>query len=120
MSRIGDVHLNGHPTQRLPNNVNVSFQYVEGESILLNLDLLGIAASSGSACASGSNEPSHVLVATGIPTEIAHGSLRFTVGPDNTDGDVDYVLSVLPEIVQRLRAMSPLTATTKQSRGADV
>jgi len=114
MSRIGEVYLNGHPTQRLPNNLNLSFQYVEGESILLHLDLLGIAASSGSACTTGSNDPSHVLVATRLPEDLAHGSLRFTVGIDNTDEDVDYVLSVLPGIVQRLREMSPLTSTTAQ------
>ncbi len=114
MSRIGEVYLNGHPAQRLPNNLNLSFQYVEGESILLHLDLLGIAASSGSACTTGSNDPSHVLVATRLPEELAHGSLRFTVGTDNTDEDVDYVLSVLPGIVQRLREMSPLTGATAQ------
>jgi cysteine desulfurase len=109
MSQVKDVFLNGHPKQRLPNNANLSFKYVEGESILLHLDFLGVAASSGSACTSGSNDPSHVLVATGLPEELAHGSLRFTVGADNTDEDVDYVLSVLPGIVQRLREMSPLT-----------
>jgi len=118
MSRIGEVYLNGHPTQRLPNNLNLSFQYVEGESILLHLDLLGIAASSGSACTTGSNDPSHVLVATRLPEELAHGSLRFTVGTDNTDEDVDYVLSVLPGIVQRLREMSPLTNTIGRNKKA--
>jgi cysteine desulfurase len=110
MSQIGGVYLNGHPVQRLPNNLNLSFQYVEGESILLHLDLLGIAASSGSACTTGSNDPSHVLVATRLPEELAHGSLRFTVGTDNTEEDVDYVLSVLPGIVQKLREMSPLAS----------
>jgi cysteine desulfurase len=119
MSRIGEVYLNGHPTQRLPNNLNLSFQYVEGESILLHLDLLDIAASSGSACTTGSNDPSHVLVATRLPEDLAHGSLRFTVGTDNTDEDVDYVLSVLPGIVQRLREMSPLTSMTGQNKKAD-
>ena len=113
MSMISDVYLNGHPAQRLPNNASLSFQYVEGESILLHLDFLGIAASSGSACTSGSNDPSHVLVAIGLPEELAHGSLRFTVGTDNTDEDVEYVLSVLPGIVQKLREMSPLTSTTR-------
>jgi cysteine desulfurase len=113
MSQIKDVFLNGHPKQRLPNNANLSFKYVEGESILLHLDFLGIAASSGSACTSGSNDPSHVLLATGLQEELAHGSLRFTVGVDNTDGDVDYVLSVLPGIVQRLREMSPLTSINR-------
>jgi cysteine desulfurase len=116
MSRIGEVYLNGHPTQRLPNNLNLSFQYVEGESILLHLDLLGIAASSGSACTTGSNDPSHVLVATRLPEDLAHGSLRFTVGADNVDEDVDYVLSVLPGIVQKLREMSPLTGATAQKQ----
>ena len=119
MSRIGEVYPNGHPVQRLPNNLNLSFQYVEGESILLHLDLLGIAASSGSACTTGSNDPSHVLVATRLPEELAHGSLRFTVGIDNSDEDVDYVLSVLPGIVQKLRDMSPLTSTTVQTKKAD-
>jgi len=118
-SRIGEVYLNGHPTQRLPNNLNLSFQYVEGESILLHLDLLGIAASSGSACTTGSNDPSHVLVATHLPEELAHGSLRFTVGIDNTDADVDYVLSVLPGIVQKLREMSPLTGVKGHNKKAD-
>ena len=118
MSRIGEAYLNGHPTQRLPNNLNLSFQYVEGESILLHLDFLGIAASSGSACTTGSNDPSHVLVAICLPEELAHGSLRFTVGIDNTDEDVDYVLSVLPGIVQRLREMSPLTSTKGQNKKA--
>ena len=108
MSSIDRVWLNGHPTQRLANNANFAFEYVEGESILLNLDMLGIAASSGSACTSASLEPSHVLQAMGVPVEIAHGSLRLTVGLDNTEEDIDYVLSVLPGIIQRLRAMSPL------------
>jgi cysteine desulfurase len=117
-ARISDVYLNGHPTLRLPNNASLSFQYVEGESILLSLDMLGVAASSGSACTSGSNDPSHVLVAMGVPPELAHGSVRFTVGTDNTVEEVDYVLSVLPEIVQRLRAMSPLAAATGREREA--
>ncbi|MDD3857179.1 MAG: cysteine desulfurase NifS [Methanoculleus sp.] len=101
--------LNGHPTERLPNNVNVAFRYVEGESILLMLDALGIAASTGSACTSASLEPSHVLTACGLPPEHAHGSLRLTLGDVNTDDDVDYVLSVLPGVIERLRKMSPLT-----------
>ena len=120
LSGIDDTYLNGHPTLRLPNNVNISFQSVEGEAILLNLDLVGVVASSGSACASGSDEPSHVLLALGLPPERAHGSLRFSVGPANTDEDVDYVLSVLPGIVERLRAMSPLATVDEQNRGADV
>ncbi|MCL5040341.1 MAG: cysteine desulfurase NifS [Firmicutes bacterium] len=107
---IEDVQLNGHPERRLPGNVNVSVRYVEGEAMLLSLDLKGIAASSGSACTSGSLEPSHVLLAMGIPHEVAHGSLRFSLGKFNTQEDVDYVLEVLPEIVQRLRSMSPFAA----------
>lgn len=102
------VRLNGHRTQRLPGNANFSFEFIEGESLLLNLDLKGIAASSGSACTSGSLEPSHVLLAMGICHEIAHGSLRLTLGQDTTREEIDYVLEVLPEIVTKLRAMSPL------------
>jgi len=106
--RIPYTKLNGHPEKRVANNVNMSFEFVEGESLLLSLDLKGIAASSGSACTSGSLEPSHVLMAMGLCHEIAHGSVRFTLGKDNTEEDVDYVLEVLPPIVERLRAMSPL------------
>jgi len=120
LSRIDDAYLNGHPTLRLPNNANISFQSVEGEAIVLNLDLLGVAASSGSACASGSEEPSHVLLAIGLSPDRARGSVRFTVSPANTGEDVDYVLSVLPGIVERLRAMSPLATVDERSRGADV
>lgn len=105
---IDDVVLNGHPEQRLPNTLSVCVKWVEGESILLNLDLQGIAASSGSACASGSLEPSHVLSAIGLPPEVAHGSLRFSLGKDNTEDDVDLVIGALPPIVEKLRAMSPL------------
>lgn len=108
--KIDYVQLNGHPTQRLPNNVNLSFRFIEGESLLLSLDMKGIAASSGSACTSGSLDPSHVLLAIGLPHEIAHGSLRMTLGKDNTEEQIDYVIEVLPEIVERLRAMSPLFA----------
>jgi len=108
--KIDYVQLNGHPTQRLPNNVNLSFRFIEGESLLLSLDMKGIAASSGSACTSGSLDPSHVLLAIGLPHEIAHGSLRMTLGKDNTEEQIDYVIEVLPEIVDRLRAMSPLFA----------
>ncbi|MDA8442096.1 MAG: cysteine desulfurase NifS, partial [Peptococcaceae bacterium] len=108
METIPDVKLNGHPTERIPNNVNVSIRYVEGESLLLSLDMNGIAASSGSACTSGSLDPSHVLLAMGICHEIAHGSLRFSLGRANTVEDIDYVLEKLPGIVERLRAMSPL------------
>ncbi len=108
MERIPHVRLNGHPEKRLPTTLNVSFKYIEGESILLNLDMKGIAASSGSACTSGSLEPSHVLMAMGIPPEIAHGSVRFSLGRNNTEEDIDYVLEVLPPIIERLRSMSPL------------
>ena len=109
LEKIPDSQLNGHPSLRLPNNVNVSIKYVEGESMLLNLDLQGIAASTGSACSSGSLEPSHVLLAIGLSHELAHGSLRFTLGKYTTEEDIDFVLKVLPEIVNKLRAMSPLT-----------
>ncbi len=105
---IPDVKLNGHPTLRLPNNVNFSIRYIEGESILLMLDINGIAASSGSACTSGSLDPSHVLLAMGLTHEIAHGSLRLTLSEFTTEEEVDYVLDLLPQIVQRLRDMSPL------------
>mgnify|MGYP000161836876 CR=1 FL=1 len=108
LEKIPHVQLNGHPTQRLANNVNVSFYYVEGESLLLMLDMKGIAASSGSACTSGSLDPSHVLLAMGISHEIAHGSLRMTLGKVNTEEDIDYCLEVLPDIVAKLRSMSPL------------
>ncbi|HOQ07819.1 MAG TPA: cysteine desulfurase NifS [Clostridiales bacterium] len=106
--KIPFVRLNGHREKRLPGNVNFSFEFIEGESLLLMLDLKGIAASSGSACTSGSLDPSHVLLAIGLPHEKAHGSLRLTFGEENTDEDVDYLMEVLPEIVQRLREMSPL------------
>jgi len=106
--RIPDVKLNGHPTKRLPNNVNYSIRYIEGESILLMLDINGIAASSGSACTSGSLDPSHVLLAMGLPHEIAHGSLRLTLSEFTTEEEIDYVLDLLPQIIQRLRDMSPL------------
>lgn len=106
--RIEDVRLNGHRWRRLPNNVNISPLYVEGESLLLNLDLKGIAASSGSACTSGSLEPSHVLVAMGVPHEMAHASLRLTLGTANTEEDIDYVVDCLEEVIRKLRAVSPL------------
>lgn len=106
---IPDIILNGHPTLRLPNNVNVSVKYVEGESMLLHLDLKGIAASSGSACTSGSLDPSHVLLAIGLTHEVAHGSLRFSLGRLTTEKDIEYVIETLPPIVANLRAMSPMT-----------
>ncbi|KYO64559.1 cysteine desulfurase NifS [Thermovenabulum gondwanense] len=108
MENISDVILNGHPVDRLPHNVNLCFKYIEGESLLLNLDLKGICASSGSACTSGSLEPSHVLLAIGLPHEIAHGSLRLTLGRDNTEEEIDYVVDAIKEIVEKLRQMSPL------------
>jgi cysteine desulfurase len=108
LDRIPDSQLSGHPRQRLPNSASFLFKYIEGESILLSLDHLGVAASSGSACTSGSLEPSHVLTAMGFPHEVAHGSLRLTLGKDNSEEDVDYVLEILPGIVEKLRRMSPL------------
>lgn len=107
---IDRVHLNGHPTRRLPNNVNISFEDIEGEPVLLGLDFAGVCASSGSACSSASLEPSHVLLAIRRSAELAQGSLRITLGRDNTDEDVDYLLAVLPEIVGKLRAMPSLAA----------
>ena len=106
--RISEVRLNGHPTDRLPNNVNFSIRYIEGEGLLLLLDMAGIAASSGSACTSGSLDPSHVLLAIGLPHEIAHGSLRLTLSELTTEEEIDYLLEKLPPIVERLRQMSPL------------
>lgn len=108
MKEIPYTKLNGHETMRLPNNANFSFRFVEGESLLLNLDMKGICASSGSACTSGSLDPSHVLLAIGLPHEIAHGSLRLTLGEDTTKDEIDYVVGVLKETVKRLREMSPL------------
>jgi len=106
---IPESRVNGHLTRRLPGNCNVSIRYIEGESLLLSLDLKGIAASSGSACTSGSLDPSHVLLAIGLPHEIAHGSLRFSLSEENSMEEVEYVLDSLRDIVQRLRNMSPLT-----------
>lgn len=106
--KIPSTRINGSIEHRLANNVNVCFEYIEGESLLLNLDLRGIAASSGSACTSGSLDPSHVLLAMGLTHEIAHGSLRLSLGRENTEEDVDYLLEVIPDIVERLRDMSPL------------
>jgi cysteine desulfurase len=107
-ARIPEVRLNGHPTQRLPNNVNFSIKYIEGESMLLSLDMLGIACSTGSACTSSSLEPSHVLLAIGLDHETAHGSLRITLGRWTKQSDINYFLEKLPPVVQKLRAMSPL------------
>jgi cysteine desulfurase len=108
LERIPEAQLSGHPTLRLPNSASFLFKYVEGESILLSLDAMGVAASSGSACTSGSLEPSHVLMAMGFPHEIAHGSLRLSLGKGNTDEEIDRVLDILPGIIDKLRRMSPL------------
>lgn len=108
LTAVPEVTLNGHPEKRLPGNVNISVKYVEGESLILSLDLRGIAVSSGSACTSGSLDPSHVLMAMGLDHLQAHGSLRLTLGRDTSEADIDYVLEVFPEVVDRLRAMSPL------------
>ncbi len=107
--RLEDVQLNGHPEQRLPHLLNLTFAYVEGESMLLSLDAVGVCVSTGSACTSGTLEPSHVLTAMGVRPELAHGSLRFSLGRMNTEDDVEYVLEKFPPIVRRLREMSPTT-----------
>ena len=113
LSTIPESFLNGHPTLRLPNNVNIAIKYIEGESMLLNLDLMGIAASSGSACTSGSLNPSHVLMAIGLKHDLAHGSLRFSMGRLTTKKEIEYVLLELPKIVEKLRKMSPLYKKVK-------
>lgn len=105
--KIDHTRLNGHPTKRLPGNTNFCFEFIEGESMLLSLDMEGVAASSGSACTSGSLSASHVLLAIGLPHEIAHGSLRLTLGKDNTEEEVDYIVGILPGIIEKLRALSP-------------
>jgi cysteine desulfurase len=107
---IPDTRLNGHPTERLPNTANLSFKFVEGEAILLLLDQLGICASSGSACTSGSLEPSHVLRAMGVPFTFAHGSVRFSLSRFNSQGEVDYVIREMPKIIEKLRSISPYAA----------
>lgn len=108
LDRVEHCRLNGHPQMRLPNNANLSFNYVEGESMVLNLDLEGICVSTGSACSSASLEPSHVLLAIGLPPEQAHGSLRITLGRGTTEEEIIKILDVLPKIITKLRAMSPL------------
>jgi cysteine desulfurase len=110
---IPDVHVNGHPTDTLPGTLNVSFRGAEGEAILLYLDMAGIQVSTGSACATGSLEPSHVLLATGVGPELAHGSIRFSLGRENTEDDVTYILETLPGIISKIRSMS--TAYTARS-----
>jgi len=107
MDKIENVRLNGHPTNRLPGNANFCFEFIEGESMLLRLDMEGVAASSGSACTSGSLKASHVLLAIGLPPEIAHGSLRLTLGKNTTEEEIDYVIDILPGIIEKLRALSP-------------
>jgi cysteine desulfurase len=109
LGKIDCSFLNGHPTERLPGNANLRFSYIEGESLILGLDMYGVQVSSGSACTSKTLEPSHVLLAIGLAHEEAHGSLVFTLGKQNLEEDVDYVLEVLPDVVKRLRALSPLT-----------
>lgn len=108
--RVPHIKVNGHMEKRLPNTSNISFEFVEGESLLLNLDMKGIAASSGSACTSGSLEPSHVLIAMGLTHELSHGSVRFSLGKSNTAEEIDFLLETMPPIVERMRAMSPLYA----------
>ena len=108
LAAVSNVRLNGHKISRLPSTASLCFEFIEGESLVLSLDMEGVAVSSGSACTSGSSEPSHVLLAMGVPPAIAQGSVRFSLGTENTESGIDYVLEVLPGIVERLRAMSPL------------
>jgi len=112
--RLDGIRLNGHPARRLPNNINLSVESVEGEGMILSLDMMGIACSTGSACSSSSLEPSHCLLAIGLPHELSHGSLRFSLGMYTKEGDIDAVLEALPQVVGRLRAMSPLYAGKKR------
>ena len=114
MSTVPETKLNGHPTKRLPHNMNISFEYIEGESLILSADMKGIAVSSGSACTSGSLDPSHVLMAMGLSHQTAHGSLRMTLGRETTDEDIDYVVQELQIIAERLRAMSPVWEKREQ------
>lgn len=113
LGKIPHIKINGHIEKRLPNTSNISFEFVEGESLLLNLDMKGIAASSGSACTSGSLEPSHVLVSMGLSHELSHGSVRFSLGKSNTVEEIDYLIEIMPPIVERMRSMSPLYAGAK-------
>ncbi len=117
---ISSCRLNGHPEKRLPGNLNFSFEYIEGEALLLMLDEMGICSSTGSACSSGSLEPSHVLSAIGLSPKIAQGSLRLTLGDANSEEDIDYVLKILPETVGKLRAMSPFYKPTNMCNSSDV
>ena len=109
LETIPESYLNGHPTKRLPNNINIRFSYIEGESLILSLDMEGVACSSGSACTSKTLEPSHALLAIGLPHDQAHGSLLFTLGRQNTEEEINHVKGILPGIVKRLRTISPLT-----------
>lgn len=114
-AKVGDVRLNGDPGRRVPNTLNLSFEYVEAESLLIGLDLAGIAVSSGSACSSGSTEPSHVLLSMGIAPEVCQSAIRISLGRGNTDEDVDYALEVIPDVVRRLREMSPFYTKAQRS-----
>jgi len=117
LSRISDCQLNGHPSMRLPNTTNIGFKYIEGEAILLSLDRFGICASSGSACTSGSLEPSHVLRAMGLPYTLLHGSIRFSLSRYTTSAEIDRVLEVMPPIVERLRTISPFKNEADEEQG---
>ena len=117
--KIEKSRLNGDANTRLPGNINISFEGIEGESLLLYLDMKGICASSGSACTSGSLDPSHVLLSIGLPHEIAHGSLRLTISESTTDEDVDYIIESVPQVVDRLRKMSPLWEKIKLEEGKE-
>jgi cysteine desulfurase len=112
-SNVKKIRLNGHTTERLPNSVNISFMDIEGEALLLYLDAAGIYASTGSACTSASLDPSHVILALGFPYEVAHGSLRFSLGKHTTDEDIDYVIEALPPLVEKLRSISPVSVDEK-------
>ncbi len=114
--RVDHIQLNGHPSQRLPNTLNVAFEFIEGESAVINLDLHGVAASSGSACTSGSLEPSHVLTAMGLSKQMAQGSLRFSLGKQTTREEIDQAAEVVTEVVHRLRSMSPFYKDAKQRK----
>ncbi len=120
LSGASGIKLNGHPVRRLPGNVNVSVEYIEGESMVLHLDAAGVAASSGSACSSSDLRPSHVLLAMGLSHKLAHGSLRFSLGKDTTEREIDRVLTVLPGVIGRLRAISPLVVKEKEGEPAGV
>ena len=117
LTKIPYSRLNGHRTDRLAGNVNIGFEFIEGESMLLWLDIAGICCSTGSACSSASLEPSHVLLATGVPHEKAHGSLRLSISHETTDEDIDYIIETLPPIIEKLRNMSPLWEDVVKNQG---